>query len=121
LKKISYGKNKTFATKGIIIAIKKLRQIGSKFSDINLKVKVILPSYRHFKQNESKHPPTDDYETITELYLKDIISFTPAGQHDDTFILKFAMDLNALILSNDKFLEKKFTNNEELYRHYSKK
>ena len=104
-----------------MIAIKKLKQIGSKFSDINLKVKVILPSYRSFEQNDSKHPPTDDYEKIKELYHKDIVSFSPAGQHDDTFILKLAMELNALILSNDKFLEKKFTNNEELYKHYSKK
>ena len=61
--------------------------------------------------------PTLDFEILTEL--KDIIAYTPSGQYDDLFLLNFAKELNALILSNDKYEDKQFVDDTELYDYYS--
>ena len=86
-----------------------------------MKTKVILPKFRSFPVVDCKRPPTIDFEIINELNEKDMVSYAPAGHYDDTFILKFAMDLNGLIISNDKFEEKQFKDDIELYNYYSKK
>lgn len=86
-----------------------------------MKINIILPSYRQYENVDIQRKPTVCFDIIKELNSKNIITFTPAGQDDDIFTLKFAMELNALILSNDKFDDEKFRNNDELFKYYSKK
>jgi len=50
-----------------------------------------------------------NYEILKEN--NDLITYTPAGLYDDSFILEFAMNLKGLILSNDKFEDKQFVEN----------
>ena len=108
-----------FSSKGIKIALTKIRQMNEKYADINLIPKVILPAYRAYPVVDNKRAATLDYAILIEY--KDVITFTPAGQHDDTFILKFSMEMNGLVLSNDRFEDKKFTEDAELHSYYSKK
>ena len=115
----SYGKNVAFMSKGIMIAITKIQQLNTKYPNIHLKPKVILPEYRAYKYVDSKRVTTTNYEILVEY--KDLITYTPTNQYDDPFILNIAMEINGLILSNDRFEDKNFTLDAKLYNYYSKK
>jgi len=79
-----------------------------------------LPAYRSFEFIQDKRKPaTKNFEILKDN--NDLISYTPAGQYDDSFILEFAMNFKGLILSNDKFEDKQFVENIQLHEYYSNK
>ena len=104
------------------IVVDKLNEIGAK---INVKIipRIVFPAYRQFKNvvPNKDRPPTQNYDILKAYEEKEIIVYSAAGQDDDICILQFAMLHNSLIVSNDKFKDKRFVEDSRLHSYYSKK
>ena len=91
--------------------------------NLNVIIRVVLPAFRHYENvvTSNDRPATQNYQILKEYEDKEIIVYPPAGQDDDPYILEFAMLHNGLIVSNDKFEDKRFKENFNLRSYYSKK
>ena len=74
------------------------------------KIVAFVPQFRN-GNSKYKHP-TIDSDILEDLYEKRYIEYTPSNSYDDGHILEFAKQKDAIIISNDKYNEKKF---EEKY------
>ena len=104
------------------IVVKRLEEIGAK---INVKIipRIVLPAFRKFENVAPSHdkPLTKNYHILKEYENKEMIVYPASGRNDDKCILTFAMLHKGLIVSNDKFEDKRFVEDANLRNYYSKK
>jgi len=94
-----YADHREFCIQGVVAAIEYLESRG-------VQVTTFLPA-RMFRMKDSSYMMTADQETIARLRESNVLSEVPAGNHDDPYILKYAKDTNAFVISNDKFNDHK--------------
>ena len=94
-----FTNHQEFCIQGVVAAITYLESRG-------VQVTTFLPA-RMFRVKGASYMMTAEQETITKLRESNVLSEVPAGNHDDPYILKFAKDTNAYILSNDLFNDHK--------------
>ena len=70
------------------------------------KIVAFVSTFR--KRNFSGKYPTIDSDILEDLYKERYIEYTPSKSYDDGFILEFAKQKDAIIISNDKYNEKIF-------------
>ena len=94
-----YANHREFCIQGVVAAITYLESRGAQ-------VTTFLPA-RMFRVKDASYMMTSDQETIMKLRESNVLSEVPAGNHDDPYILKYAKDTNAFIISNDLFNDHK--------------
>jgi hypothetical protein len=104
------------------IVVDSLNEIGAKLK-VKVITRIVLPAFRHFENvaPSNDRPPTMNYHILKKYEDKEMIVYPAAGQDDDKCILTFAMLHNGLIVSNDKFEDKRFVEDACLRNYYSKK
>ena len=76
----------------------------------------IVPEFR--RTNLKGETPTINPEILQQLYEQNYIMFTPSICYDDGFILDYAKEKDALIVSNDRYRDLIFS---EKYTEQTKK
>jgi len=92
----AYGHTQ-FNVDGVIKAI-------SFFESLNIRVVGFLP-LGYLRKKTRARMETEDYEKLENLARNNRVSMVPAGDHDDSYILSFARENNAFVISNDLFID----------------
>lgn len=92
----TYG-HSAFDIDGVIKAI-------SYLESFNINVVGFLP-LGYLRKKTRQRMVTEDYEKLENLARNNRISMVPAGDHDDCYILSYARENNAFIVSNDLFVD----------------
>lgn len=97
-----YGNNQRFSAAGVQLAVASLQKL-------NIDIKAFIPiKYISIKPRRGQGDgniimETSDWEDLTVLVSRGVISVVPAGDHDDSYILHFARSAQGFIVSNDLF------------------
>lgn len=90
----SHGNNQVFSCRGIAIVVNYFQTRGHA-------VTVFVPAWR--KEQTTLETPITDQEILTRLNDDGVVSFTPSRSYDDRFIVRLAVDVDGIIVSNDLF------------------
>lgn len=63
----------------------------------------MLPEHKVDQRDAHRSHVADDPDLLLRLKEQGRVAFTPAGAHDDYFLLRYAMQVDADLVSNDKF------------------
>ena len=104
------------------IVVEKLNEEGAKIN-VEIIPRIVFPAFRKFENvaTNNDRPPTQNYHILKLYDEKQMIVFPPSGQDDDNCIRTFAKLHNGLIVSNDRFDDKRFVRDADLHSYYSKK
>ncbi|XP_056142194.1 ribonuclease ZC3H12A [Lampris incognitus] len=100
---MSHGNKEVFSCRGIQLAVSYFLSRG------HTSITVFVPTWR--KEQPRPDAPITDQHILTELEKKKIVVFTPSRRvggkrvvcYDDRFIVKFAYESDAVIVSNDTY------------------
>ena len=86
---------KLFSCRALKIVIDYFNKLGHTY------VKCVVPESR--RSTKTSDRPIMAPEVLIELEKNDEIIFTPTGLYDDDVLIQTAVQMNAVIVSNDKF------------------
>ncbi|XP_077977921.1 uncharacterized protein LOC144433463 isoform X1 [Glandiceps talaboti] len=100
---MSHGNKKMFSCRGIAIVVDWFIEHGHE------DIKVFVPQWR--KEASKPDTPISDQDILNQLEKDDILVWTPSRRingrrvvcYDDRYILKAAIDMDGIIVSNDNF------------------